>query len=111
MYLTQNDKWLVIDRFSVVPQAVAVSMPQVGKLLLQHEKWAHLVIGYNLMSKETGYDILLWAIVNGITPKHVMLMTELEPALVRMQGLLSGAGYVSKNGVSWTYTKAAFLLQ
>ena len=96
-----GNKWLMIDDVHTLNHAIIAKNPQEAKELLRHKSWAHLVLDYDLFSKENGLDILVWAITEKLVPQHVLLTTLSRRAKLAMGNLLMGEGYSSSDGSSW----------
>lgn len=102
MYATpDSNQWLMVDDVRILNKATVAKNPQEAKELLQQKSWAHLVLDYDLFSKENGLDILVWAITEKLVPQHVLLTTLSRRAKLAMGNLLMGEGYSSSDGSSW----------
>lgn len=96
-----ENKWLMIDDVHVLNKAVVANNPQEAREMLQQKCWAHLVLDHDLFSKETGTDVLLWAITQKLVPRHVQLTTLSRRAKLAMGHLLMQAGYTSSDSSNW----------
>lgn len=95
--------WLLIDdeRCHIHTDMIARTA-QAGRKALLCGGWECVCFDHDLGEEESGYDVLVWGLENGLIPSKVQLVTSNPVGRKRMREALENAGYETINGVSFT---------
>jgi hypothetical protein len=95
--MAETQMWLLIDDERNLGCDVVARTPRGGKEMLRQCKWDGLCLDHDLGDGESGYDILMWALGEGVVPPRVELVTSNPGGRDRMGAALEGAGYIRKS--------------
>lgn len=90
--------WLLIDDIRDLNCDVIARTPEAGKICLAQRCWEVVCFDHDLGTRESGYDVLVWAIDHGHLPSKVQLVTANPVGQSNMKAALEGAGYFTRDG-------------
>ena len=95
--------YLLIDDLRNTPSDFIARTPESGKISLErlHPVLTHVIFDHDLGEEETGYDVMVWALNNGVMPPNVQLVTNNPVGRDNMIAALLNAGYKQKNLVEY----------
>lgn len=95
--------WLLIDDVRDLKCDVIARTAEAGKKLLAVGGWECVCFDHDLGEKETGYDVLCWALENNLLPSKVQLVTSNPVGRENMRRALECGRYIAEaNGVIFT---------
>jgi len=101
-----NTMWLLIDDVRDLNTEAIARTPEAGKKLLAIGGWECLCLDHDLAAKESGYDILMWALEFGHLPSKVQLVTSNPVGRLNMRAALEATGYVTCDGSNFASISA-----
>jgi hypothetical protein len=93
--------WLLIDDIRDLNCDVIARNPVIGKELLAMRQWKCLCIDHDLGTKETGYDIMKWAVKHNVVPEKVQIVSSNPVGKENIGRLLKDNGYTSIDNVNF----------
>jgi len=99
--------WLLIDDERDLNCEVIARTPEAGRKLLALGGWECLCLDHDLGAAEDGYQLAQWAIVEGLMPDKVQLVTSNPVGRANMRALLESSGWISSDGVNFQKTALA----
>jgi len=85
--------WLLIDDIRTFGVDMIARNAEAGRIALCNITWDGVIMDHDLGCKETGYDVLKWALEHRCLPERVQLCTMNPVGRVGMANLLRSAGY------------------
>lgn len=90
--------WLIVDDMRELGGDVIARNAKAARTLLGGVGYAFegICLDHDLGEKETGYDVLMWALEADVLPAKVQLVSMNPAGLDRMKHALLDAGYVQE---------------
>ena len=89
--------WLLVDDVRTFSADMIARTAEAGRVALCNMIWDGVIMDHDLGCKETGYDVLKWALEHHCLPKHVQLCSMNPAGRDNMANLLRSAGYSGQN--------------
>lgn len=93
--------WLLIDDTRDLNTEAIARTPAAARELLSLKCWYCVCFDHDLGNKQTGYDILKWALENDLLPSRVQLVTSNPVGRDNMRSSLEHSGYKTIDGVNF----------
>lgn len=93
--------WLLIDDIRDLKVDVIARTAEAGRKMLAAGEWECVVLDHDLGEKDTGYDVLMWALERQVLPDKVQLVTSNPVGRRNMRAALEYAGYLTVNGMDF----------
>lgn len=90
--------WLLIDDERNLNTEAVARTAEAGRKLLAAGGWDCVCFDHDLGGTESGYDVLMWGLNNGLIPKRVQLVTSNPVGRQNMRAALEAAGYKTSDG-------------
>ena len=97
--------WLLVDDTRDMPVDVIARTIEAAKKCLVALTLDGVALDHDLGEKETGYDLIMWAIGCGVLPSKVQFITSNPVGRKRMEQALSEAGYSQIQGMGNLWVK------
>ena len=93
--------WLLIDDVRDLNADAIARTPEAGQRLLASGPWACLCLDHDLACKESGYDVLVWALARDLVPARVQLVTSNPVGRQNMRAALEASGFITRDGINF----------
>jgi len=92
--------WLLVDDCRNLSCDVIARTYEAGKVLLASVNWNGLCIDHDLGEKQTGYDLINWALENYRLPSKVQIVSANPVGRENIERTLKNRGYTLE-GATW----------